>query len=139
MLCRWAGGLDDKYFARLTKGAIKIYETPDMTQLDKKDLKLEGVQVGEEGGGGRLNPSDSQPISQSGYQLLMKHQTHVPGRDQRLKGSPFMMQPCRLHVACLSHGKKSDRQETSERQGCILKGFRHLAGVQHVGHASLFK
>jgi translation initiation factor 3 subunit B len=44
-LTRWAGGLEDKYFARLAKGAIKIYETPEMTQLDKKDLKLEGVQV----------------------------------------------------------------------------------------------
>jgi uncharacterized protein with WD repeat len=44
--CRWAGGFEDKYFARLAKGAIKIYETPEMTQLDKKDLKLEGVQVG---------------------------------------------------------------------------------------------
>jgi hypothetical protein len=43
--CRWAGGLEDKYFARLAKGAIKVYETPEMTQLDKKDLKLEGVQV----------------------------------------------------------------------------------------------
>lgn len=42
-LFKWAGGQDDKYFARLTKGAIKIYETPDMTLLDKKDLKLEGV------------------------------------------------------------------------------------------------
>jgi hypothetical protein len=45
LLPRWAGGLEDKYFARLAKGAIKIYETPEMTQLDKKDLKLEGVQV----------------------------------------------------------------------------------------------
>lgn len=45
LTCRWAGGLEDKYFARLAKGAIKIYETPEMTQLDKKDLKLEGVQV----------------------------------------------------------------------------------------------
>jgi translation initiation factor 3 subunit B len=41
---KWAGGLEDKYFARLTKGAIKVYETPEMTQLDKKDLKLDGVQ-----------------------------------------------------------------------------------------------
>ncbi|KAF8067212.1 R1 [Scenedesmus sp. PABB004] len=43
-LFKWAGGDADKYFARLTKGAIKIYETPDMGLLDKKDLKLEGVQ-----------------------------------------------------------------------------------------------
>jgi translation initiation factor 3 subunit B len=65
-LFKWAGGQEDKYFARLAKGAIKVYEAPDMTLLDKKDLKMEGVLVStcliwlvclvfmvEEGGGGR--------------------------------------------------------------------------------------
>lgn len=45
-LFKWAGGQEDKYFARLAKGAIKVYEAPDMTLLDKKDLKMEGVLVG---------------------------------------------------------------------------------------------
>lgn len=44
-LFKWAGGQEDKYFARITKGAIKVYQAPEMTLLDKKDLKLEGVQV----------------------------------------------------------------------------------------------
>ncbi len=40
---KWAGGADDKYFAKIGKNAVSIYETPDMSLLDKKSLKLEGV------------------------------------------------------------------------------------------------
>jgi hypothetical protein len=52
-LFKWAGGQDDKYFARITKGAIKVYQAPEMTLLDKKDLKLEGVLVRGQTGGRR--------------------------------------------------------------------------------------
>jgi translation initiation factor 3 subunit B len=34
---------DEKYFARLSDGAISIYETPSMQLLDKKSLKIPGV------------------------------------------------------------------------------------------------
>ena len=33
-----------RYVARLGKGAISVYELPDMTLLDKRSAKLEGVQ-----------------------------------------------------------------------------------------------
>ena len=33
-----------RYFARLGRGAISVYETPEMGLLDKRSLKLEGVQ-----------------------------------------------------------------------------------------------
>lgn len=51
-LFKWAGGGSDAYFARLTRNALKVYQTPDMTQLDKKDVKLEGVMVRARGGQG---------------------------------------------------------------------------------------
>uniref|UniRef100_A0A7S0RNS6 Eukaryotic translation initiation factor 3 subunit B n=1 Tax=Pyramimonas obovata TaxID=1411642 RepID=A0A7S0RNS6_9CHLO len=41
---KWGGGEGDKYFARMSKNQITVYETPEMTVLDKKSLKLEGVQ-----------------------------------------------------------------------------------------------
>lgn len=41
---KWAGGKEDKYFARLGKGIISVYETPDMGLLDKKSLKMDAVQ-----------------------------------------------------------------------------------------------
>lgn len=42
-LLKWAGGCDDKYCARLARGAVSVYETPSMVLLDKKSIKLDGV------------------------------------------------------------------------------------------------
>jgi hypothetical protein len=40
---RWGGGKDDKYFARLGKNLISVYETDTFSLLDKKSLKIENV------------------------------------------------------------------------------------------------
>ena len=40
---RWAGGKEDKYFGRIGKNAINVYETDTMTLLDKKSLKVDNV------------------------------------------------------------------------------------------------
>jgi uncharacterized protein with WD repeat len=40
---RWGGGKDDKYFARLGKNIISVYETNTFSLLDKKSLKIENV------------------------------------------------------------------------------------------------
>ncbi|KAM0900356.1 hypothetical protein ACQ4PT_020717 [Festuca glaucescens] len=40
---RWGGGRDDKYFARLGKNVVSVYETETFTLLDKKSLKVENV------------------------------------------------------------------------------------------------
>jgi translation initiation factor 3 subunit B len=40
---RWGGGKDDKYFARLGKNVISVYETDTFSLLDKKSLKIENV------------------------------------------------------------------------------------------------
>lgn len=40
---RWGGGKDDKYFARLGKNMISIYETETFSLIDKKSLKVENV------------------------------------------------------------------------------------------------
>ncbi|MCO5602862.1 hypothetical protein L7F22_057001 [Adiantum nelumboides] len=40
---RWAGGKDDKYFARIGKNAISVYETVTMGLLDKKSVKVDNV------------------------------------------------------------------------------------------------
>ncbi len=42
---KWAGGREDRFFARLGKNMISVYEAPEMVLLDKKSLKLDGVQV----------------------------------------------------------------------------------------------
>ncbi|KAI3936147.1 hypothetical protein MKX01_021427 [Papaver californicum] len=40
---RWGSGTDDKYFAKLGKNVISVYETETFTLIDKKSLKVENV------------------------------------------------------------------------------------------------
>lgn len=41
---KWAGGKEDVFFARLSKNTISVYQAPDMGLLDKRSVKLEGIQ-----------------------------------------------------------------------------------------------
>jgi translation initiation factor 3 subunit B len=43
MLSRWGGGKDDKYFAKIGKNMISVYETESFSLVDKKSLKAESV------------------------------------------------------------------------------------------------
>ena len=41
---KWAGASDTgAFFARMGKNAISVYEAPEMSLVDKKSIKLEGV------------------------------------------------------------------------------------------------
>ncbi|XP_043717989.1 eukaryotic translation initiation factor 3 subunit B-like [Telopea speciosissima] len=40
---RWGGGRDDKFFARIGKNVISVYDTETFTLIDKKSLKVENV------------------------------------------------------------------------------------------------
>lgn len=40
---RWGGGKEDKYFARIGKNVISVYETETFSLIDKKSLKVENV------------------------------------------------------------------------------------------------
>ncbi|KAJ8748201.1 hypothetical protein K2173_000609 [Erythroxylum novogranatense] len=40
---RWSGGKEDKYFAKLGKNMISVYETETFSLIDKKSLKVESV------------------------------------------------------------------------------------------------
>ncbi|XP_023007597.1 eukaryotic translation initiation factor 3 subunit B-like isoform X1 [Cucurbita maxima] len=40
---RWGGGKDDKYFSRMGKNVISVYETETFSLIDKKSLKVENV------------------------------------------------------------------------------------------------
>lgn len=40
---RWGGGKDDKYFARIGKNVVSVYETETFTLIDKKSMKVENV------------------------------------------------------------------------------------------------
>ncbi|KAG2244272.1 hypothetical protein Bca52824_093869 [Brassica carinata] len=40
---KWAGGRDDRYFARLRKNTISVYETETFSLLDKRSMKVDNV------------------------------------------------------------------------------------------------
>ncbi|KMZ67384.1 putative Eukaryotic translation initiation factor 3 subunit [Zostera marina] len=40
---RWGGGKEDKYFARLGKNMISVYETKNFSVIDKKSIKVDNV------------------------------------------------------------------------------------------------
>ncbi|XP_056699547.1 eukaryotic translation initiation factor 3 subunit B [Spinacia oleracea] len=40
---KWAGGKDDKYFARIGKNVVSVYETETFSLIDKKSIKVENV------------------------------------------------------------------------------------------------
>lgn len=40
---RWGGGREDKYFARIGKNAVSVYETETFGLIDKKSIKVENV------------------------------------------------------------------------------------------------
>ncbi|KAG0447216.1 hypothetical protein HPP92_028477 [Vanilla planifolia] len=40
---RWGGGREDRFFARLGKNMISVYETETFTLIDKKSLKVDNV------------------------------------------------------------------------------------------------
>lgn len=42
-LFRWSGGRDDKYFARMGKNILSVYETDTFSLIDKKSLKVENI------------------------------------------------------------------------------------------------
>lgn len=42
-ILRWGGGKDDKYFARIGKNVVSVYETETFTLIDKKSIKVENV------------------------------------------------------------------------------------------------
>eukprot|EP00850_Spirogloea_muscicola_P016935 SM000141S00879 [mRNA] locus=s141:121775:136794:- [translate_table: standard] len=92
---RWAGGKEDKYFARIGKNCISVYETETMSLLDKKSVKVDNVQdfcwspaepllamyVPEAGGG-------NQPARVS----LMS----IPSREELRQKNLFSVSECRM-------------------------------------------
>lgn len=43
LLNRWGGGTDDKYFARMGKSVISVYETETFSLIDKKSMKVDNI------------------------------------------------------------------------------------------------
>ncbi|KAG6517054.1 eukaryotic translation initiation factor 3 subunit B-like [Zingiber officinale] len=93
---RWGGGREDKYFARIGKNVIAVYETETFTLVDKKSMKVDNVVdfswsptdpilalfVPEQGGG-------NQPARVSLVQ--------IPGKEELRQKNLFSVSDCKVY------------------------------------------
>ncbi|CAI5470059.1 unnamed protein product [Closterium sp. Yama58-4] len=92
---RWAGGREDKYFARLGKNCVSVYETSTMSLLDKKSLKADHVQD--------FTWSPAEPIlamyipeSNGGNQPARVSLIAIPSREELRQKNLFSVSECRM-------------------------------------------
>ena len=125
-----------RYFARLGRGAISVYETPEMGLLDKRSLKLEGVQdfawspaapllcaYQAEGAGGNLPARVSLIRIPDRVELRQKNLFSVSGAPPLPRGA----QPWFLTIRCLWSRAQAFFAEVSTpaeqrrtRRACLL-------------------
>ncbi|EFJ13839.1 hypothetical protein SELMODRAFT_446105 [Selaginella moellendorffii] len=93
---RWSGGRDDKYFARIGKHCISVYETETMGLLDKKSLKVDNVIDFS------WSPTDSilalfVPEGNGGNQPARVSLVQIPGREELRQKNLFSVSDCKMY------------------------------------------
>ncbi|KAL6906358.1 hypothetical protein ACP4OV_003959 [Aristida adscensionis] len=93
---RWGGGKDDKYFARLGKNVISVYETDTFSLLDKKSLKIENVVD--------FSWSPTDPIISlfvpelgGGNQPARVSLVQIPGKEELRQKNLFSVSDCKMY------------------------------------------
>jgi len=117
---------DDKYFSRLYEGTIQVYETPSMTLLQKKPIKLHGPTTDHS-----WSPAD--PI----LGAFVPERANIPARVVLLKFSegkynPIGQQALFSVLNCCMHwhpqgdflAVKVDRKKKSKKQFTAFEFFR---------------
>ncbi|XP_020093747.1 eukaryotic translation initiation factor 3 subunit B-like [Ananas comosus] len=93
---RWGGGRDDKYFARIGKNMISVYETETFTLIDKKSLKVENVMD--------FSWSPADPILAlfvpelgGGNQPARVSLVQIPGKEELRQKNLFSVSDCKMY------------------------------------------
>ncbi|KAJ7527924.1 hypothetical protein O6H91_16G076300 [Diphasiastrum complanatum] len=93
---RWAGGRDDKYFARIGKNSISVYETETMGLLDKKSIKVDNVLD--------FSWSPTEPILSlfvpeggGGNQPARVSLLQIPSREELRQKNLFSVSDCKMY------------------------------------------
>ncbi|XP_031473083.1 eukaryotic translation initiation factor 3 subunit B-like [Nymphaea colorata] len=93
---RWSGGKEDKYFARIGKNAISVYETETFGLLDKKSIKIENVMDFS------WSPADPilalyVPEGGGGNQPARVSLIQIPGREELRQKNLFSVSDCKMY------------------------------------------
>ncbi|KAI4985566.1 hypothetical protein ZWY2020_018196 [Hordeum vulgare] len=93
---RWGGGRDDKYFARLGKNVISVYETETFSLIEKKSLKVENVVD--------FSWSPTDPIISlfvpelgGGNQPARVSLVQIPGKEEIRQKNLFSVSDCKMY------------------------------------------
>ncbi|KAE8716893.1 Eukaryotic translation initiation factor 3 subunit B [Hibiscus syriacus] len=93
---RWGGGKEDKYFAKLGKNMISIYETETFSLIDKKSLKVENVVD--------FSWSPTDPIIAlfvpelgGGNQPARVSLVQIPGKEELRQKNLFSISDCKMY------------------------------------------
>ncbi|KAM5561847.1 eukaryotic translation initiation factor 3 subunit B [Rosa sericea] len=93
---KWGGGKDDKYFARMGKSAISVYETETFSLVDKKSIKVENVMDFS------WSPTDSilalfVPELGGGNQPARVSLIQIPSKEELRQKNLFSVSDCKMY------------------------------------------
>ncbi|GFY90394.1 eukaryotic translation initiation factor 3B-2 [Actinidia rufa] len=93
---RWGGGKDDKYFARIGKNVISVYETETFTLIGKKSIKVENIMD--------FSWSPTDPILAlfvpelgGGNQPARVSLIQIPGKEEMRQKNLFSVSDCQMY------------------------------------------
>ncbi|KAK9090555.1 hypothetical protein Sjap_023732 [Stephania japonica] len=93
---RWGGGKEDKYFARLGRNMISVYETETFSLIDKKSIKVDSVMD--------FSWSPTDPILAlfvpelgGGNQPARVSLVQIPGKEELRQKNLFSVSDCKMY------------------------------------------
>nr|P56821.1 RecName: Full=Eukaryotic translation initiation factor 3 subunit B; Short=eIF3b; AltName: Full=eIF-3-eta; AltName: Full=eIF3 p110 [Nicotiana tabacum]CAA72721.1 PRT1 protein [Nicotiana tabacum] len=91
---RWSGGKQDKYFARIGKNVISVYETETFSLIDKKSIKVENVMD--------FSWSPADPIlalfvPECGNQPARVSLVQIPSKEELRQKNLFSVSDCKMY------------------------------------------
>ncbi|KAK9113958.1 hypothetical protein Syun_020755 [Stephania yunnanensis] len=93
---RWGGGKDDRYFARLGRNMISVYETETFSLIDKKSIKVDSVMD--------FSWSPADPILAlfvpelgGGNQPARVSLIQIPGKEELRQKNLFSVSDCQMY------------------------------------------
>ncbi|XP_070025650.1 eukaryotic translation initiation factor 3 subunit B-like [Nicotiana tabacum] len=91
---RWSGGKEDKYFARIGKNVISVYETETFSLIDKKSIKVENVMD--------FSWSPADPIlalfvPECGNQPARVSLVQIPSKEELRQKNLFSVSDCKMY------------------------------------------
>ncbi|GAB4828263.1 Eukaryotic translation initiation factor 3 subunit B [Ancistrocladus abbreviatus] len=91
---RWAGGKDDKYFARIGKNVISVYEADTFSLIDKKSIKVENVM---DFGWSPTDPILALFVPELGNQPARVSLIQIPSKEELRQKNLFSVSDCKMY------------------------------------------